>query len=141
APEALRRHAAALTERAASLASDDATEPDVAAAAREEADRQRELAGAFERYQSLLAEYGFIDFGDQVALALRLLRSSAAVRREVAARYRYILVDEFQDTNPAQSELVALLSEAHRNVMVVGHDDQSIYRFRGAAVSNILEFR
>ena len=65
----------------------------------------------------------------------------AAARDSLQNRYRYILVDEFQDTNRAQSELVALLAERHRNVTVVGDDDQSIYRFRGAAISNILEFR
>ena len=91
--------------------------------------------------RTLLREHGAIDFGDQVALALQLLRESAAARETLQARYRYILVDEFQDTNRAQSELVALLAERHRNVTVVGDDDQSIYRFRGAAISNILEFR
>jgi DNA helicase-2/ATP-dependent DNA helicase PcrA len=89
----------------------------------------------------MLREHGGIDFGDQVALALQLLRDSAVARQALQGRYRYILVDEFQDTNRAQSELVALLAERHRNVTVVGDDDQSIYRFRGAAISNILEFR
>ncbi len=74
-------------------------------------------------------------------MALRLLRESPAARDAVQGRYRYILVDEFQDTNRAQAELVALIAERHRNVTVVGDDDQAIYRFRGAAVSNILEFR
>jgi DNA helicase-2/ATP-dependent DNA helicase PcrA len=111
------------------------------AAALETARRQAELAAAYERYTTLLREHGSIDFGDQVALALQLLRDSAAARQLLQSRYRYILVDEFQDTNRAQSELVALLAERHRNVTVVGDDDQSIYRFRGAAISNILEFR
>jgi len=114
---------------------------DLATAAREEAARQAELARAFGRYTDLLRANDAIDFGDQVSLALRLLRDSARVRTSVQARYRYILVDEFQDTNRAQSELVALLAERHRNVTVVGDDDQSIYRFRGAAISNILQFR
>ena len=61
--------------------------------------------------------------------------------RPIAGRFRYILVDEFQDTNRAQAELVALLAEPHRNVTVVGDDDQAIYAFRGAAVDNILAFR
>ena len=82
-----------------------------------------------------------IDFGDQVSLALRLLRESPAAREQVQARFRYVLVDEFQDTNRAQAELVALVAQRHRNVTVVGDDDQSIYKFRGAAISNILEFR
>ncbi|MBA3877598.1 MAG: hypothetical protein C0498_11835 [Anaerolinea sp.] len=107
----------------------------------ETARRQAELARAYERYTTLLAERGAIDFGDQVSLALRLLRESAAIRGSVQSRYRYVLVDEFQDTNRVQSELVAVLAERHRNVTVVGDDDQSIYRFRGAAISNILEFR
>ena len=103
--------------------------------------RQLELARAYARYQELLAANGFIDFGDQVSLALRLVRESPAVRAELQRRFRYILVDEFQDTNRAQAELVALLAEPHRNVTVVGDDDQSIYKFRGAAISNILDFQ
>jgi DNA helicase-2/ATP-dependent DNA helicase PcrA len=83
-----------------------------------------------------------LDFGDQVSLALRLLRDHPAVLEQVRGRYRYILVDEFQDTNHAQFELVKLLAGSPRaNVTVVGDDDQSIYRFRGAALSNILGFR
>ena len=91
--------------------------------------------------RSCSAAAGFIDFGDQVSLALRLVRTSAAAREELRSRFRYILVDEFQDTNRAQSELVSILAEPHRNVTVVGDDDQSIYKFRGAAISNILGFR
>jgi DNA helicase-2/ATP-dependent DNA helicase PcrA len=147
-PEAYRAHAEGLAARAADLAAavETAREPgaadrDAAAAASEHARRQGELAGAYARYVTLLREHGSIDFGDQVALALQLLRESPAARETLQARYRYILVDEFQDTNRAQSELVALLAERHRNVTVVGDDDQSIYRFRGAAISNILEFR
>ena len=110
-------------------------------AAREAAAKQLELARAFGRYQDLLATAGCLDFGDQVAMALGLLRSSPSIRSQVAARFRYVLVDEFQDTNRAQAEVVALLAEPHRNITVVGDDDQSIYRFRGAAISNILEFQ
>ena len=91
--------------------------------------------------RALMAANGCIDFGDQVSLALRLVRGSAAARAAIAGRFKYILVDEFQDTNRAQAELVALLSEAHRNVTVVGDDDQAIYAFRGAALDNILAFR
>jgi DNA helicase II / ATP-dependent DNA helicase PcrA len=146
-PEAYEAHAARLTAGAAELAEAaglvDAAEADrdAAAAATDEARHQTELARAYGHYTTLLREHGAIDFGDQVALALGLVRESAAARESVQARYRYILVDEFQDTNRAQSELVALLAERHRNVTVVGDDDQSIYRFRGAAISNILEFR
>ncbi len=125
----------------AGLADADPEARDAADALAEEARRQRELARAYARYEEMLAASGSIDFGDQVALALRLLRTSPSIRAQVQARYRYILVDEFQDTNRAQSEIVAILAERHRNVTVVGDDDQSIYRFRGAAISNILEFR
>jgi ATP-dependent DNA helicase UvrD/PcrA len=112
-----------------------------AAAVAEEAERQAELGAAYARYQELLATNGAIDFGDQVSLALRLVRESPAAREAVQRRFRYVLVDEFQDTNRAQAELVALVAGRHRNVTVVGDDDQSIYKFRGAAISNILEFR
>ncbi len=115
-------------------------EGDEGPSAVEEAARHVELAGAFARYQELLAVAGAIDFGDQVSLALRLLREHPAARRELQARFRWILVDEFQDVNRAQSELVALLAEPHRNVTVVGDDDQSIYRFRGAATGAIVDF-
>ena len=114
---------------------------DEIAALRERARREGELARAYARYQELLREAGLIDFGDQVSLALRLLRESPAARWELQRRYRYVLVDEFQDTNLAQSEVVELLTAGHGNVVVVGDDDQSIYKFRGAAISNILDFR
>ena len=141
-PAAYLAHAARLELAAEAAASAAPEDPDGRAAAlAEEAARQRELGRAYERYQALLAEHGGIDFGDQVGLALRLLRTSPAARRTLQSRYRYILVDEFQDTDRAQAELVALLAEPHRNLTVVGDDDQSIYRFRGAAISNILEFR
>ena len=107
----------------------------------EDARRQAELARAYATYQALLSANGCIDFGDQVALALRLVRTSPAAREAIAARFRYVLVDEFQDTNRAQAELVAALAEGHRNVTVVGDDDQAIYAFRGAAIDNILAFR
>ncbi|HET7169120.1 MAG TPA: ATP-dependent DNA helicase [Candidatus Limnocylindrales bacterium] len=136
-PASYAAHASHVEEEAAALAA--ATGDDGPALA-EEARRQGELARAYARYQELLAERGFIDFGDQVALALRLVRESASARAAVAGRFRYVLVDEFQDTNRAQAELVTLLSEPHRNVTVVGDDDQAIYAFRGAAVDNILDF-
>jgi DNA helicase-2/ATP-dependent DNA helicase PcrA len=122
---------------------DEATEAerDAADAALESTAATLELARAYGTYQELLGRAGYLDFGDQVGRALRLVRESAAIRTRLQERFRYILVDEFQDTNRAQSELVGLLAERHRNITVVGDDDQSIYRFRGAAISNILEFR
>ncbi|MGQ0608197.1 MAG: ATP-dependent helicase, partial [Chloroflexota bacterium] len=106
----------------------------------EEAARHAELAAAYDAYERLMRTTDRLDFGDQVGLALRLLRGHPGVLAEERARYRYILVDEFQDTNHAQWEIVRLLAEPHGNVTVVGDDDQSIYRFRGAALGNILGF-
>jgi DNA helicase-2/ATP-dependent DNA helicase PcrA len=120
---------------------DEGASADALSALEEEARRQTELARAYDSYQTLLRDAGLIDFGDQVSLALRLLRESPAARVELQHRFRYILVDEFQDTNKAQAELVELLAALHGNVTVVGDDDQSIYKFRGAAISNILEFK
>jgi DNA helicase-2/ATP-dependent DNA helicase PcrA len=102
----------------------------------DEAAGQRELAVAYGRYCGLLAERGLIDHADQVALALRLLRERPAVAAEVARRFRYVLVDEGQDANPAQIELVRAVA-SHGNVTVVGDDDQAIYGFRGAAVASL----
>ena len=132
-PDAYLAAATRLEARAAAA-------PDDAALA-EEASRHRELAATYAAYERIMRGTDRIDFGDQVTLALRLLREHPAVLERVRARYRYILVDEFQDTNHAQWEIVRLLAEPHGNVTVVGDDDQSIYRFRGAALGNILGFR
>jgi DNA helicase-2/ATP-dependent DNA helicase PcrA len=141
-PATYAGHAARVAAEALAVeaAAEDGAPTANADALAEDGRRQAELARAYARYQELLAAKGFIDFGDQVALALRLVRGSAAARRDIAGRYRYILVDEFQDTNRAQAELVGLLAEPHRNVTVVGDDDQAIYAFRGAAIDNILDF-
>jgi DNA helicase-2/ATP-dependent DNA helicase PcrA len=104
------------------------------------AEKQLELAQCYEAYQKLLLQSSVSDFGDQITLAIRLLRESPDVRRRLQERYRYILVDEFQDTNYAQFLLVKELAAGQRNITVVADDDQSIYKFRGAAISNILNF-
>ncbi|HEY2942817.1 MAG TPA: ATP-dependent DNA helicase, partial [Vicinamibacteria bacterium] len=110
--------------------------------ARDAAERHVELAGFYEAYQRLLAEAGAVDFGDQIGRALALLRERPAVLAALRARYRYILVDEFQDTNRAQLEMVRLIAGDDRpNVTVVGDDDQAIYRWRGAAAGNLVAFR
>ncbi len=140
-PDAFQAHGARLAAEAAAAGEAAEADPDAVAALAEEARRRGELARAYRAYQELLAANGAIDFGDQVSLALRLLRDSPSAREQVQHRFRYVLVDEFQDTNRAQAELVALVAQRHRNVTVVGDDDQSIYKFRGAAISNILEFR
>ena len=115
-------------------------ERDVARSLLEEAAGHRELGTAYGQYQHLLAERDLIDFGDQVSLALRIVEERPAVRAQVAGRYRYVLVDEFQDTNPAQLALVRAVTGQRRNITVVGDDDQAIYAFRGAAVENMLGF-
>jgi DNA helicase-2/ATP-dependent DNA helicase PcrA len=109
-------------------------------AEREAARKHLELARVFAAYQELLRTQGLIDFEDQVTLVVDLLRRRPSVLSELRGRYRYILVDEFQDTNYVQFELVKMLAADHRNLTVVGDDDQSIFRFRGASLSNILGF-
>src|SRR5512144_1087417 len=104
------------------------------------AEQHLELARTYAQYQTLMARLGQIDFGDQIVEALRLFRTRPHVLRRHQERYRHILVDEFQDTNYAQFELVKLLAARQRNVAVVGDDDQAIFRFRGASMSNILAF-
>src|SRR5713101_2038316 len=105
-----------------------------------EAEQHLELARTYAQYQTLMARGGQVDFGDQIVEALRLFRARPHVLKRYQERFRYILVDEFQDTNYAQFELVKLLAARHRNVAVVGDDDQAIFRFRGASMSNILDF-
>jgi DNA helicase-2/ATP-dependent DNA helicase PcrA len=108
--------------------------------ARLHAEQHLELARTYAQYQTLMARLGQIDFGDQIVEALRLVRTRPHVLRRHQERYKHILVDEFQDTNYAQFELVKLLAARQRNVAVVGDDDQAIFRFRGASMSNILAF-
>ena len=103
--------------------------------------QQDELAKTYAKYQGLMARHGYLDFGDQVVLPLKLFRTRPHILKRYQEKFRYILVDEFQDTNYAQFQLVRLLSEGHGNITVVGDDDQSIYKFRGAAISNILSFQ
>jgi DNA helicase-2/ATP-dependent DNA helicase PcrA len=101
---------------------------------------ESEKAAAYTRFHELLAAHGRLDFSSQISLALRLLRERAYLRREYQDRFRFILVDEFQDTNHAQFELLRLLAGPGSNLTVVGDDDQSIYRFRGAKLENLSEF-
>ena len=91
-------------------------------------------------YQAALKRNNAVDFDDLLILSVRLLQSEKPVLDYYSKRFRYILVDEFQDTNQVQYLLVRLLSSAHQNVCVVGDDDQSIYRWRGANIENILNF-
>jgi len=106
-----------------------------------EIEKTLELAAAFQRYNDLMIQAGNLDFGDQIFLTYKLLKENKSVLNECRRSYKYILVDEFQDTNYAQNEIIKLLATKEGNITVVGDDDQSIYRFRGAAISNILDFK
>ena len=97
-------------------------------------------AEVYELYQKKLQENNALDFDDLIMLTVKLLESRPDVLEYYQERFRHILVDEYQDTNRAQYILVNLLANKHRNLSVVGDDDQSIYRWRGADLRNILEF-
>lgn len=94
----------------------------------------------YKRYQEYLQACNAMDFADLILNVLLLLRKNEMLRKTLRDRFRYVLVDEYQDTNRSQFELVTLLCETHRNLVVVGDDDQSIYSWRGATPSNILDF-
>jgi len=101
---------------------------------------ERRIGEVFTEYQARLLRAGAMDFDDLLGNAVRVLRSQPDVLERYRGRFQHILVDEYQDTNQVQNDLVMLLGSAHRNVCVVGDSDQSIYRFRGADIRNILEF-
>ena len=97
-------------------------------------------AAVYPRYQRLLKAFNAIDFDDIIMLAVQLLETLTEVRDYWQHRFRYLMVDEYQDTNACQYRLIALLAELHGNLCVVGDDDQSIYGWRGAEIQNILSF-
>src|SRR6266581_6424915 len=99
------------------------------------------LRRVYESYQEVLRRSGGLDFDDLIMKLVELYSTDAEALAKWRDRFRHVLVDEYQDTNRAQYVLVNLLAQEHRNVVVVGDDDQSIYRFRGADVRNILDFR
>ena len=94
----------------------------------------------YREYANLLSQMGAVDFDDIIMKTVLLLQSDEEVRTYCERRFRYVCIDEYQDTNHAQFLLASLLSGGRRNLMVVGDDDQSIYRFRGATIENILSF-
>jgi len=100
----------------------------------------RRIARLWRLYDARLREQDGVDFDDLLLLAVRLLRENRSIGDAYAQRFRHILVDEYQDTNRVQLELVRRLAERHGNICAVGDDDQSIYRWRGADVTNILGF-
>lgn len=99
-----------------------------------------QVAKVYRAYQERLVASNVLDFDDIIMKTVELLRNRPDICEKYASRFCYVSVDEYQDTNTAQFILVALLSKTYRNLMVVGDDDQSIYRFRGATVENILGF-
>ena len=101
---------------------------------------QETTATIYHRYQRMLKDAQAVDFGDMIAYAVRVLRESPEARAAYHDRFRFILVDEYQDTNRAQYYFIRELAAGHGNVCVVGDDDQSIYSWRGADIRNILEF-
>lgn len=114
---------------------------DSSEAATSEIKRLEEIANSYHIYEQLLLEKGALDFGGLINWTLKLFKERPAILKKYFEKFKYILVDEFQDTNYAQYEMVKLLSGERKNLAVVGDDDQSIYKFRGASISNILEFK
>ena len=102
---------------------------------------QAEAAGVYAEYQRRMLAEGRLDFDDTIFYSVRVLMQEPAVLRRQAEHFEHIMVDEFQDTNFAQSRLIELLAGDSRNLCVVGDDDQSIYKFRGASVANLKRFQ
>jgi DNA helicase-2/ATP-dependent DNA helicase PcrA len=102
--------------------------------------RDQQIGRIFERYERSLKDAGALDFDDLLLRTVELFEKHPPIREQYARRFRHVLVDEYQDTNRAQYLLIRFLSEAHRNLCVVGDPDQSIYRWRGADLRNILDF-
>ena len=98
------------------------------------------VAQVYPLYQEKLLKANALDFDDLLMFTVDILRLFQEVREKYQNKFKYILVDEFQDTNVAQNELIMILSEKHKNICVVGDDDQSIYSWRGAEISNIINF-
>ncbi|MBA3654513.1 MAG: DNA helicase PcrA [Actinobacteria bacterium] len=101
---------------------------------------ERKIADVYREYQQRLLAASAMDFDDLLMVTVNILQSDFSVLEHYQRRFRHILVDEFQDTNKAQNELIMLLAKKHGNIAVVGDSDQSVYRFRGADIRNILEF-
>ena len=101
---------------------------------------RQKIASVYEEYEKQMRANNALDFDDLLVKAVQLFQTQADVLDYYQERFRYIMVDEYQDTNTVQFELVRLLSAKYRNLCVVGDDDQSIYKFRGANIRNILDF-
>lgn len=102
--------------------------------------QKKRIASVYEEYQHTLKKNNAMDFDDLIMKTVELFQTCPEVLEQYQERFRYIMVDEYQDTNTAQFELIRLLADRYRNLCVVGDDDQSIYKFRGANIRNILDF-
>ena len=102
--------------------------------------RLRKIGECYAKYQQLLKNADAMDFDDLIFHTVRILEENEDVAEHYRRQFRYVMVDEYQDTNHAQYRLTGLLADGYRNICVVGDDDQSIYRFRGATIENILSF-
>ena len=100
----------------------------------------RRVADVFDQYQQRMVAANAMDFDDLLLNTVRLFREHPDVLEHYRTRFTHILIDEYQDTNSVQNALAVLLAGEHRNIVVVGDSDQSVYRFRGADISNILDF-
>lgn len=107
----------------------------------EEKKKTLELANAYNVYEQLKQKEGVMDFSDLISNTLLLFRTRKNILQQYQKQFDYILIDEFQDTNYAQNQLAILLAGEKKNITVVGDDDQAIYRWRGAAISNMVQFR
>ncbi|HBX15856.1 MAG: hypothetical protein UU49_C0004G0013 [Candidatus Magasanikbacteria bacterium GW2011_GWC2_41_17] len=107
----------------------------------DEKKRLYEIANAYHTYNQILLDNNALDFGDLINYTLKLFQTRPKILETYRRQFKYILVDEFQDTNLAQYELIKILSAPLQNLTVVGDDDQAIYKFRGASISNILHFK
>ena len=125
---------------AISRAKDSLMTPDMLAMEAGSDFRKKQIARVYEAYQMMLRESNALDFDDLIMQTVLLLKNHKDVRDAYQQRFQYVCVDEFQDTNVAQLQLTVLLSGFYQNLMVVGDDDQSIYKFRGATIENILSF-
>lgn len=106
-----------------------------------ENNRVKELSEAYKTYNELLLKNNYFDFGDLIVYTIKLFRERPNILKYYRRKFKYIMVDEFQDTNLAQYQLVKILAEPNNNLVVVGDDDQAIYKFRGASISNIMQFK
>ncbi|MCP4144238.1 MAG: UvrD-helicase domain-containing protein [bacterium] len=102
--------------------------------------RDEKIASVYEIYESKMRQSNALDFDDLILRTVKLLHDDDAVREKYASRFKYVLVDEFQDTNPLQMLMISMLSSYHNNLFAVGDDDQSIYSWRGARIENMLNF-